>query len=87
MDEMRDYRFYKEDMVHPNALAVAYIWEKFVAVWFADETTKVMEEVSTIQKGLAHKPFNPTSEAHQQFTAKLHQKIAQLQQQYPFMNF
>ncbi|GLB47670.1 GSCFA domain-containing protein [Neptunitalea lumnitzerae] len=87
MDELRDYRFYKEDMVHPNSLAVSYIWERFVATWVAEEGKKVMEEVETVQKGLAHKPFNPTSEAHQKFLQKLHARVAVLQKEYPFMKF
>lgn len=87
MDELRDYRFYAEDMIHPNTTAIKYIWDKFQHVWISHESEKTLEEVETIQKGLAHKPFNSNSEAHQAFLVKLQGKIAQLQQQYPLIKF
>lgn len=87
MDELRDYRFYAEDMIHPNATAINYIWEKFQHVWISHESEQTLEEIKTIQKGLAHKPFNPNSEAHQAFLAKLQGKIVQLQQQFPQIKF
>lgn len=87
MDELRDYRFYKEDMVHPNALAIAYIWEKFRSVWISEEESEAMAKVAEIQKGLAHRPFDEKSEAHQKFLKTLDQKIAYIKQRYPFMNF
>jgi len=87
MDELRDYRFYAEDMIHPNAIAIQYIWEKFQLAWISHESEKTLEEIATIQKGLAHKPFNPNSEAHQAFLAKLHAKIEKLQQQFPAIKF
>lgn len=87
MDELRDYRFYAEDMVHPNTLAVNYIWEKFKQVWIVPSVFDVMEKVCQIQKGLAHKPFNPESEEHQIFKKKLQHRIDKLQEQYPDMVF
>ncbi|CAM1346080.1 GSCFA domain-containing protein [Tenacibaculum crassostreae] len=87
MDELRDYRFYSEDMIHPNKTAIDYIWKKFREVWFSEDTLKTMEEVETIQKGLAHKPFNPNSEAHQLFLKKLQQKKETLIKAFPFMSF
>ncbi|NLP58528.1 GSCFA domain-containing protein [Lutibacter sp. B1] len=82
MDDLRDYRFYNNDMVHPNETAVTYIWEQFQHVWLNENTTSIMKEVDTIQKGLAHKPFNPNSEQHQLFLANLHQKITVLEKQF-----
>lgn len=87
MDELRDYRFYEKDMVHPNALAVDYIWEKFKSVWISSDCYAVMEEVDSIQKGLLHRPFNPDSEAHQKFRTSLQSKITYLQERYPLMKF
>lgn len=87
MDELRDYRFYDEDLLHPNATAVAYIWERFVSSSVAVESTPIMEEVATIQKGLAHRPFHANSESHQKFLAQLQVKIAQLQAQFPAITF
>lgn len=74
MDELRDYRFYNEDMLHPNQTAVNYIWEKFKKVCISEEANQIMDEVEIIQKGLAHKPFNPNSEAHKKFLLDLEKK-------------
>jgi hypothetical protein len=79
MDDLRDYRFYNSDMVHPNETAVDYIWEHFIHVWIQENTFSVMKEVETVQKGLAHKPFNSDSEQHQRFLADLQQKIQLLE--------
>ncbi|SFB66282.1 GSCFA family protein [Flagellimonas taeanensis] len=87
MDELRDYRFYAEDMVHPNALAVDYIWEKFKTVWISSEAYPIMDEVESVRKGLQHRPFNPGSVAHQKFKTSLRAKITYLQERYPFMKF
>ncbi|MEC7263106.1 MAG: GSCFA domain-containing protein [Bacteroidota bacterium] len=87
MDELRDYRFYAQDMVHPNVLAVDYIWEKFKSVWISSEAYPIMEEVESVRKGLQHRPFNPGSEAHEKFRTSLRAKITYLQERYPFMKF
>ncbi len=87
MDELRDYRFYKEDMLHPTAVAVNYIWEKFQKNWISDEAFKTMEDVETIQKGLQHKPFNPNSEAHAKFLQQLENKKELLQSKFPQIKF
>jgi hypothetical protein len=87
MDELRDYRFYAEDMVHPNALAIEYLWDKFKTVYISETCYKVMDEVATIQKGLEHRPFMPESENHREFLLALKQKIAYLQKEHPFMKF
>lgn len=87
MDELRDYRFYGEDMLHPNQIAIDYIWERFSENYISDETQKVMQEVDNIQKSLLHKPFNPNSESHHIFLENLNKKIQMLQNQFPFMRF
>ena len=87
MDELRDYRFYAEDMLHPNQTAIHYIWEKFQEVWISADASKTMHAVDAIQKGLQHKPFNPNSEAHQQFLQKLEAKINTLHVQFPHIIF
>ncbi|MEH6659650.1 GSCFA domain-containing protein [Leeuwenhoekiella marinoflava] len=87
MDELRDYRFYKRDLIHPNELAVAYIWECFISVYVSEETHKTMQQVEEIQRGLAHKPFNANSEQHQKFLKKLEVKKSTLQAQYPQIRF
>ena len=87
MDELRDYRFYQADMVHPNELAINYIWERFMEAWIAKEALDVMQKVDEIQKGLLHRPFNANSEQYQKFTKSLEKKITYLQEAYPFMEF
>lgn len=87
MDELRDYRFYESDMVHPNQLGIDYIWEKFKYVWISDEAYPTLEEVDRVHKGLKHRPFHPDSEGHQVFIKNLKEKIMYLQRAYPFMQF
>lgn len=87
MDELRDYRFYADDMVHPSNLAVSYIWEKFKEAWIAEETKSVLLEIDRIQKGLHHRPFNENSQSHQKFLAKLEQRIQQLKNKVPIIDF
>ncbi len=87
MDELRDYRFYAEDMLHPSAVAIDYIWSKFKESTIAETDFPVMEQVDSIQKSLSHKPFNPNSESHLKFESKLKQKMTNLQFQYSFMKF
>lgn len=87
MDELRDYRFYNEDMLHPNKLAIDYIWEKFKNVWLSEDALKTAEQVAAIQAKRAHRPFNPNSEAHQQFLGKLQIEIETLQEQHPHIKF
>jgi hypothetical protein len=87
MDELRDYRFYAEDMLHPNQIAIDYIWQRFKEIWIAESAYKTMDEVDAIQKGLAHRPFNPNSESHLKFEASLIEKKTKLVSEYPFMKF
>lgn len=87
MDELRDYRFYTDDMIHPNSVAIDYIWQRFSETAITEESQRVMKEVETIQKGLQHRPFNPNSESHQMFLSKLQDKIEKLQKQYPQIQF
>jgi len=87
MDELRDYRFYSQDMIHPNATAIDYIWERFTEAYTAPQAQAIMKEADSIQKGLKHRPFNPDAPQHVNFLAHLNQKINTLQQQYPHIRF
>jgi hypothetical protein len=87
MDELRDYRFYSEDMLHPSQVAINYIWERFLETQITASIYPIMNEVCSIQKGLSHRPFNPNSESHQKFLTQLQNKIAQLQKQLPTIHF
>ncbi len=87
MDELRDYRFYKEDMIHPNSIAIEYIWERFIESQISEKAYGTMGMVETIQKGLNHKPFNPKSELHQKFLKSLEEKKKALKNLYSFIDF
>lgn len=87
MDELRDYRFFEKDMLHPNQLAIDYIWEKLSYAFFSNKTIEINKEVDVIQKALAHKPFNADSNAHLKFVNQLQSRINELQEKYHFLNF
>lgn len=75
LDDLRDYRFYESDMLHPNASAQTYIWEKFKSTFFDPATLDLIKEWQKIQKALQHRPFHPESEAHQLFLKNILQKL------------
>jgi hypothetical protein len=87
MDELRDYRFYAEDMIHPNKTAINYIWERFIETWFSDDTSATMKEIDLIQKGILHRPFQENTEQHQQFLINLEAKKEKIQKEFSFINF
>lgn len=86
LDELRDYRFYADDMLHPSPLAVSYLWERFSATLFSEETKRIMYECEDIRKALAHKPFYPGSDAHNRFLGQIVLKIEQLKGKYPYLD-
>lgn len=86
LDDLRDYRFYAEDFVHPNELAKNYIWQKFMN-WSMDETTQTLvRQVEAIKKAAHHRPFNPDSAAHQVFLKQQTETIKKLQLKHPFLD-
>ncbi len=87
MDELRDYRFYSDDLLHPSTMAIDYIWQRFKATYISELVFPVLDEVEVIQKSLLHQPFNPISESHQKFLSKLNLKISKLQESYPSIQF
>ena len=76
MDDLRDYRFYKEDLIHPSRQAVQYIWEKFGNAYFSDETMDFVEENFKIAKALEHKSADEKSPKHQEFLSTIEKRIA-----------
>jgi hypothetical protein len=85
MDDLRDYRFYSEDLVHPNYAATQYVFEQFVASYMTEETQAIMRQVAEIQLAMQHKPFFVGSSAHQKFIASYIVKTEQLMALYPFI--
>lgn len=82
-DELRDYRFYKADMLHPNEQAVEYIWEQLVATCFSAKAKQFLEEWRPIKEVLAHRPFHPEAAAYQDFIKKTKEKAKMLELKYP----
>jgi lysophospholipase L1-like esterase len=87
MDELRDYRFYAEDLIHPNTTAIQYIWEHFTSTWISKKACETMQEINSIQKGLSHKPFDVKSIQHQKFLTNLTARITKIETEFPFIKF
>lgn len=84
MDELRDYRFYKSDLIHPSEQAENYIWEKWKHSFFTSETQSKIDQINKIRHELAHRAMNPGSEAHLKFLQNLKQKLERLQPEFDF---
>ncbi len=87
IDDLRDYRFFAEDMVHPNYAATNYVWEKFIATCIDEPSQQLMKEIAVIVAAKNHKPFNPTSEQHKKFMQTNWEKVKKLQLQFSYINF
>ena len=82
-DELRDYRFYKEDMIHPTEQAVRYIWERFVDFAVDPKEKPALQAAAEVRQMLQHKPVFPESEAYRKFELYKNQKISELKRVYP----
>lgn len=82
LDDLRDYRFYKKDMIHPTETAEDYIWEKFTEAYFDAAFAAFLREWEKLRRALAHKAFHSASEAHQSFLKSTLKQLQQLQQTY-----
>ena len=82
-DELRDYRFYASDMLHPSQQAVDYIWERLVETYFSRDAKAFLEEWRPLKQALGHKPFNPNSEAYKSLMDKTMLKMQELREKYP----
>lgn len=85
-DELRDYRFYRPDMLHPSEQAVEYIWERFSEAYFSKQTKTFLERWRPIKEALGHKPFNPDSEEYKAFMRRTQEKLEELRRDYPEMD-
>jgi hypothetical protein len=86
-DELRDYRFYAEDMLHPSVQAVEYIWQVLSESYFSTEAKLFIEEWRPVKEALGHKPFHPDSEDYKKFMSKTMLKVSQLSEKYPNFAF
>lgn len=87
VDDLRDYRFYAEDMVHPNYAATNYVWGKFVTACIDESSQHLMKEINVINAAMNHKPFNPASAAHKKFLQSHFEKLLKLKGQAPYIDF
>lgn len=83
MDELRDYRFFAEDMTHPNQLSIDYVWERMENAYMSAETRQLSKRAQKIVVASKHRAFNTNPEAHQQFLKNMHKKASDLQSQHP----
>lgn len=81
-DELRDYRFFREDMLHPSDQAVEYIWQRFGDTYFSEHTRSFLEEWRPVKAALGHRPFNADSEEHKEFLRKTMEKADALKAKY-----
>ncbi len=86
-DELRDYRFYADDMVHPTFLAIDYIWQRFAQVAIEKESLDLIERVKKICQAAAHRPLNPDSESHRAFCRRQLDEIERFRLSYPMIDF
>ncbi len=87
MDDLRDYRFYNRDLIHPSEQAVDYVWEKFMDSWIDQEALPVMQRVTSIRKQLGHRVLNQGSDSVSESGDALRQKANELKEEYPFIHF
>lgn len=87
MDILRDYRFYEEDLVHPNNLAVRIIWEQYGNYYFSEETIALLVEIQKIQQACRHKHFFPETKACKDFERKVKNQIKALKEKNKYLNF
>lgn len=87
MDELRDYRFYAEDMLHPNQTAIDYIWKLFAEAFITPDAFPMMAVIENIQKSLNHRPFNTQGDDHVKFLSQLQDKIKKVEEKFPHIRF
>jgi hypothetical protein len=87
MDEMRDYRYYSTDMLHPSDFAIEYIWEKFMGTFFSEETIKQAREIEKLVMMLEHRPMNSQTDSYKKFVDSLKKNVANLKTKYPKIDF
>ena len=87
LDELRDYRFYADDMLHMSGFTVDYIWERFLYSFISPEVLGLMNQIGRVNKGVAHRPFDPQSEEYQRLVKKMLAEIAMISRSYPMIDF
>ena len=86
MDDLRDYRYYADDLIHPSNLAIQYIWELFGNHFLEKKEDRLRQNIRKVKQAIQHRSFNPTSEAHQKFVASQLKAINKIQNKAPNLN-
>ncbi|MBK9017035.1 MAG: GSCFA domain-containing protein [Saprospiraceae bacterium] len=87
LDDLRDYRFYADDLAHPNQLATDYIWQYFEGAFFDEKTQALCGRIERVLTALAHRPFHPQSAEHQYFVKKQTGIVKELSAEFPHLDF
>lgn len=87
LDELRDYRFYDRDLVHPSPVAIDRIWEAFTRSFMSKEGQKMLKATAAIHKDLNHRPLVPGTEAHKSFAKNVLKKIERVKKEFPHVNY
>lgn len=87
MDELRDYRFFAEDLVHPNTLATQHVWQRFTEYFLSPEAKEILHEITPVIQASEHRPLHPQSDEYGKFTENQLLKISGYKQKYPFLDF
>ncbi len=86
MDELRDYRFYDKNMIHPSEAGLDYVWKRFTGTYISGESMHIIRQVEEIVKARNHRPVNRDSDEYIQFRKKIRGKIDNLLQKYPSLD-
>ena len=86
IDDLRDYRFYKEDLTHPNKLAIDYVFEKWMETAFDAETKGIFERIKSIITDYNHRPLHPETDAHKKFVKDCSMRVEKMKREFPFIN-
>lgn len=87
MDDLRDYRFYDADMVHPSDQAISYIWESFMEACIAPDAQDIVKKVDPLIKAINHRPLHTDTEAHKKFSEQLRKKEQEIKGNYPYLQW
>lgn len=87
IDDLRDYRFFEPDLIHPSKLAIDYIWGHFQAAFFSPESQDLIQRIRKIVQASLHRPFHPNTPSHQLFARQQLERIGAFKQAYPFLDF
>jgi hypothetical protein len=86
-DDLRDYRFYARDMIHPSEEAVDYVWDKFATAAFDEKTLGLLPRIEAIRRAMEHRPFNPESESYERFCQNTIQQAIEIEEECPDIDF